>query len=123
MSNPTSIFRVTIGGGTTTRQIAKALRKAGSYVSDSIIRSKFFALPPHSEEDVEIEIICGPKYRLNEKLGLWLLEDAGLERPTCEHALRFAEQWGMRTTSKKKPFIIFLHKPWQSIYHSRRVLF
>jgi hypothetical protein len=111
---PGEIYGVKLGGEITTDQIAQQWRDAGLYVNEHITQTNF-SLKPHVIEDVEIEVI-DPGCSFTEEEGLKFLEAAGLERPTEEHALRFAEQCG-RSTTGKKPFIIFLHKPW---LHPRR---
>lgn len=116
---PGEVYRVKLGGPTTTDQIAQAWREAKLYV-DEHITQKNFPLSPHDPEDVEIEII-NPGYSFIETEGLRFLEDTGLERPTFEHVLRFAEQYG-RSTKGEKPFIIFLHKAWRYPIGGRRVM-
>ncbi|MEK9179860.1 MAG: hypothetical protein AAB897_00375 [Patescibacteria group bacterium] len=119
-SPSTETYTIRLGGPKTTDQIVKGLKKEGFWVND-LITQKNFPLQPHDPEDVEIEII-DPGKSFTEEEGLRLLAEAGLKRPTHEHALRFAEQFGKRTTGKK-PFIIFLHEPWRDPYGDRRVIY
>lgn len=107
---PRRIYIVGIGGSMTTDEIVKYLEKNGFQCADPRIAQENFSLNPHAIEDVEIEII-DPGCFFTEKEGLEFLNAAGLEPPTYEHALRFAEQYG-KETKGKKPYVIFLHKPW-----------
>jgi len=114
------IFKVKLGDSTTTDEIVQALHKEGRYVEGHITQ-KNFPLKPHAIENVEIEII-DPGSEFSEDEGLEFLEAAGLEYPTYEHALRFAEQHG-RTTTDKKPYVFFLHEPWLDLNRNRRTVF
>jgi len=114
------IYGLKLGGKTTTDDIVKEWHKAGLYVSEYITQENFPLTQRQIIEDVEIEII-DPGCTFTESEGLKLLEAAGLERPTYEHALRFAEQYGIMTTSSK-PNVIFLHKPWMGLCKSSSVL-
>jgi hypothetical protein len=117
---PGEVYSVTLGGKTTTDQIVKIWKDVKLWVNDYITQANF-PLNPHDEATVEIEII-DPDCSFSEEEGLEYLKAAGLERPTSEHALRFAEQCGLTTTGDK-PFIIFLHEPWQDPFRDRRVVF
>ncbi len=113
------LFSIKLGGGSeTTDQIISGL---GFPASDDITQANF-PLAPHLAEEAEIEII-DPGCSFSEDEGLEFLKAAGLERPTHEHALRFAEQCGTATTSDKKPFVIFLHEAWLGPFGSRRVMY
>lgn len=116
---PGEIYGVRLGGPETTDDIVQQLRGAGLFVSDHITQANF-PLKPHAIEDIEVEII-DPGCPFSEEEGLQFLKAAYLERPTEEHALRFAEQRG-RTTTGKKRYIIFLHKHWQVPRGGRKVL-
>ena len=100
--------------------IVKGWREAGFYVSDNITQANFPLTVHPATEDVEIEVI-DPGCGFDENEGLEFLKAAGLNRPTTEHALRFAEQCGKSITGKK-PLVVFLHKPWQDPSHYQRVL-
>ena len=113
------IYGLKLGGETTTDDIVKVWHGAGLYVSEYITQ-KNFPLAQHQIEDVEIEII-DPGCAFTESEGLKFLEAAGLKRPEYEHGLRFAEQYGILTTSSK-PNVIFLHKPWMGLCKSCSVL-
>jgi hypothetical protein len=117
---PGEVYRVKLGGNSTTDEITKAWKNAGLFVSDYITQVNF-PLNLHDEEHVEIEII-DPGCSFGEEDGLEYLKAAGLKRPTYEHALRFAEQCGRTMSFEKKPFIIFLHESWQDPSHGRRVM-
>ncbi len=116
---PGEIYGVKLGGPTTTDQIAQQWREAGLYVNECVTQANF-PLTPHATLDSEIEVI-DPGCSFTEEEGLKFLEAANLDRPTEEHALRFAEQCG-KTTTGKKPYIIFLHKPWLDPDRDRRVV-
>jgi hypothetical protein len=115
----TGIFNVKLGGATTTDDIVKEWEDTTKAPFNNLTQ-KNFPLTPHAEEIVEIEIFDpGDDYSdehgeggFSEEEGLACLEASELERPTYEHALRFAEQWGRVTTFEDKPFILFLHEPW-----------
>ncbi len=113
--------KVTLGKPGTTDDIVKYLKKNGFNFVGEEITQKNLPLEPHEIENIQIEII-DPGCRFSEEEGIELLEAAGLERPTEEHALRFAEQCGS-TTIGGKPFIVFLHEPWIDQYWNPRVLF
>ncbi len=113
-----SVFRVKLGGPEKTDQIVSGL----GFPANSYITQKNFPLKPHAIEEAEIEIY-DPGCSFSEEEGHGFLKAVGLERPTHEHFLRFAEQCGTATTSKKKPFVIFLHEPWLGPYDNRRVLY
>jgi hypothetical protein len=102
---------VKLNGQTTTDQIAQSWREAGLSVSNAITQAQFPLVARETMDDSVIEIIS-PGRPFTETEGLNFLEAAGLERPTYEHALRFAEQCGKVTRSKYHRYIIFLHKPW-----------
>ncbi len=107
---PGEIYSVTLGGKTTTDQIAQSWKDAKLRIDDYITQANF-PLKPHDEATVEIEII-DPIFSFSEEEGLEYLQRAGLDQPTEEYALRFAEQYG-KTTTGDKPYIIFLHKSWR----------
>jgi hypothetical protein len=111
------VFTVKMGGPENTDQITVAL----GFPFNDWITQKSFPIKPHDPENIEIEII-DPGCSFSEVEGLEFLKAAGLERPTYEHAIRFAEQYGKATTSEKKPFIIFLHEAWRIPHCYRRVV-
>jgi hypothetical protein len=113
-----TVFRVKMGGPKNTDQITQEWREAGFYVNDYLTQANFPLTARETTEDTEIEII-DPGCSFSEEEGLKFLEAAGLERLTYEHALRFAEQCG-RTTTGKKPYIVFLHEPWLAPDRYRR---
>ncbi|MEK7212407.1 MAG: hypothetical protein AAB686_01895 [Patescibacteria group bacterium] len=114
-----SVFRVLMGGPETTDQITAAL---GFPFNEWITQANFPLKPAEAPWEDEIEIV-DPGTSFSEEKGLVILAEAKLERPTYEHGIRFAQQHGKATTSKKKPFVIFLHKPWQGPDRIRRVVF
>ena len=114
----TTVFRVKMGGPETTDQITAAL---GFPFQEWITQENLPLTPAKTPWEDEIEII-DPGRDFTEKEGFVILAEAKLVRPTHEHALRFAEQYGKATTSEKKPYIIFLHEPWQAPRRDRYVL-
>jgi len=102
-----SVFRVRLGGPETTNQIVASL---GFPVNGYIVQEDF-PLKSREIEKVEIELVKPGKYIKNEKEGLAILAEHKLERPTYEHALRFAEQYGRIAIFFKREKIIFWHKP------------
>lgn len=113
-----SVFKVKMGGANNTDEITAAL---GFPFNDWITQKSFPLKPSENPTEDEIEIV-DPGRDFSEEEGLQILKDKGLERPTYEHAIRFAEQHGKATTSEKKPFVIFLHEAWLGPRPSRRVL-
>jgi hypothetical protein len=114
---PGEVYSVKLGGESMADQIAQAWRDAGLYANE-LITAANFPLTTRPEEN-EIEIL-DPGCSFSEEEGFVYLKAAGLERPTYEHWLRFGEQCG-RTTTGDKPYIVFLHEPWQDPLGSRRV--
>jgi hypothetical protein len=117
-----SVFRTTMGGPESTDDIVRYLREINgfTYVNDHITQKNFPLTGNRGWED-EI-VIHDPGCSFSEDEGFAILKQEGLLRPTYEHALRFARQHGTATTLKKKPFVIFLHKSWQTPDRRRRVL-
>jgi len=111
-----SVFKVKMGGANNTDEITKAL---GFPFNDWITQKHFPLKPSENPTEDEIEIV-DPGRDFSEEEGLQILKDKGLERPTYEHAIRFAEQHGKATTSEKKPYVIFLHEAWLGPSRSRR---
>jgi hypothetical protein len=103
-----AIFMVKMGGPENTDQIMKAW---GFAFDERISQTNFPLAPSNSPWEDGIEIV-DPGQSFTEEEGLQILKDKGLERPTYEHGIRFAEQHKSITTSDKKPFVIFLHKAW-----------
>jgi len=111
------VYPVVIGGNiSSTDEIVSIWKGASLPISDGITQAHF-PLGHHDEENAEVEII-DPRCTFRERDGVELLEHAGLERPTYEHALRFAEQWVIKQLGSahefRKPIIVFLHKPWKN---------
>lgn len=113
-----SAFIVKMGGANNTDEITKAL---GFPFNDWITQKNFPLKPSENPTEDEIEIV-DPGRDFSEEEGLQILKNKGLERPTYEHAIRFAEQHGKTTTSKKKPFVIFLHEAWRDPNRDRRLV-
>ncbi len=104
------LFRVRMGGPESTDEITSSL---GFPFNEWINQ---YSLPLTSSETQwqdEIEIM-DPECTFSESQGLSLLGDVGLEAPTYEHVLRFAQQFGKLTTSEVKPNIAFLTKSWSA---------
>ncbi|MEK7174211.1 MAG: hypothetical protein AAB759_00960 [Patescibacteria group bacterium] len=114
-----TLFRVKMGGSNNTDQITAAL---GFAFNEWITRANFPLTPSATPWEDEIEIV-DPGCSFTEEEGLKILKDKGLERPTYEHGIRFAEQHGKTTTSEKKPFVIFLHEAWLDPDRDRRIVY
>jgi hypothetical protein len=116
-----SYFTVQMGNTEIADQIADYLRANGfNYVHEWITQVNFpiYGNDPNGDEIVLVD----PGKSFTEAEGFAILTSAGLKRPTAAHALRFAMQHGMATTSKTKPYIIFLHEAWVDPDRDRRVL-
>ena len=102
-----SVFRVKMGGPENTDQIMAAL----GFPFNGWIKQKNFPLTPsETPREDEIEIV-DPGCSFSADEGLAILAERKLVRPTYEHGIGFAQQFGT-TTSEKKPFVVFLHEPW-----------
>ncbi len=112
-----SVFKVKMGGANNTDEITVAL---GFPFHDWITQANFPLTASETPTEDEIEIV-DPGKSFSEEGGLAILEEKGLERPTYEHGIRFAEQHG-KTTSEKKPFVIFLHEAWLDPDRDRRIM-
>ena len=117
-----SSFRVKMGAAETTDEIAAYLNANGfNYVNEWINQKNFPLKAKEIPEDDEV-VIYDPGTSFTEEEGLAILKREGLLRPTYEHGLRFAREHGTTTTSAKKPFVIFLHEPWQDPDGDRRIV-
>jgi hypothetical protein len=117
-----SVFPVKMGGPENTDAIVAALRESGIWVNDHITQANFPLTARKTPVEDEIQII-DPGKSFSEEEGLVILKEAKLIRPTYEHGIRFAQQHGKVTTSKEKPFVIFLHPSWRGPLDGRRVLY
>jgi hypothetical protein len=118
-----SSFRVKMGAAETTDEIVAYLNANGfNYVNEWINQKNFPLKAKETPEDDEI-VIYDPGTSFTEEEGLAILKREGLLRPTYEHGLRFAREHGTATTSAKKPFVIFLHEPWQDPDGDRRIVY
>lgn len=114
-----SVFRVKLGGPETTDQIVASL----GFPANSYITQANFPIKPRAAiEEVEIEIV-DPDRKFGFDECPAILAEAKLDEPTHEHGIRFAEQHGKTTTSMKKPFVIFPHKPWRGPNRDLRVVY
>ena len=113
-----SVFRVKMGGPETTDQITAAL---GFPFHEWITQANLPLTPRSTPWEDEIEIV-DPGCSFSEKEGLQFLKDAKVGRPTYEHGIRFTKQNGTATNSEKKPFVIFLHRPWLDPDRNRDVV-
>jgi hypothetical protein len=114
-----SLFTVKMGGSENTDQITAAL---GFGFHEWINQKNFPLVASANPWEDEIEVV-DPGRSFSEEEGLQILKDHGLERPTYQHGIRFAEQHGKTTTSTKKPFVIFLHPSWLDPFRNRRIVF
>ena len=102
------LYKVKVGGNKTTDDIVRQLRANGFDCVNKIITQKNFPLEPRPIKEIEMEII-DPGRPFTEKEGLVFLKNAGLKRPTLEHAIYFTEQCGTKTNGK---YVVFLHEHW-----------
>ena len=117
------VFRVKIGGPETTDEIVAHLKANGlNNVNPLITQANLPLLARPVVEEDEI-VIHDPGTSFSENEGLTILKQEGLLRPTYEHGLRFAREHETATTSKKKPFVIFLHEHWLDPRRRCRVLY
>jgi hypothetical protein len=107
--HPPSIFRIIMGGPENTSQITASF----DFPFNDYITQANFPLTPGEVSRVDEIAVIEPKSSFDEKEGLRLLSEAHLERPTYEHALRFAQQHARASVSDEKCFILFLHEAWQ----------
>jgi hypothetical protein len=114
-----SVFKVIMGGANNTDEITKAL---GFPFDELITQANFPLAALETPMEDEIETV-DPGRDFSEEEGLQILKDKGLERPTYEHVIRFAEQHGKVATSEKKPFVIFLHEAWLDPDRCRRFVY
>ena len=114
-----SVFIVKMGGSNNTDEITAAL---GFPFNEWITQANFPLTASETPTEDEIEIV-DPGKDFSEEEGLAFLKKKGLLRPTYEHGIRFAEQHGKTTTSKKKPYVIFLHEVWWGPNRSRRIVY
>ena len=126
------IYRVRLGGPETTDNIVRKMRANGLLVDCIIPEARLitqvnFPITPSEswrEDDIEIfDPIPNLHYCLSEEEGLRFIAGKELERPTYEHALRFAEQYG-KTTARagEKEYVFFLHEPLRCLNGEHRVL-
>ncbi|TSC79065.1 MAG: hypothetical protein G01um101429_572 [Parcubacteria group bacterium Gr01-1014_29] len=116
------VFLVKMGVAETTDEVVAYLKANGfNYVHRYITQENFPLKSSKTPWEDEIKIIDPDRmFYLDECPGI--LSAAGLLVPTYEHSIRFAQQHGKTTTSIRKPFIIFPHKPWQDPNHCRCVV-
>jgi len=100
------VYKVKIGGLETTDDVVKRIRVNGFECVGRVITQENFPLEHRSTKEIEIEVI-DPGRPFTEDEGLLFLKNAGLKRPTHEHAIRFTEQCGVKTNGK---YVVFLHK-------------
>jgi len=91
-------------------------------VHDWINEKNFPLVSKDNPANHEIEI-CDPDSDFTIEEGVAFLEQRGLSRPTYEHALRFAREHGTATSSSMKPFVVFLHEPWEDANHDLQVMY
>jgi hypothetical protein len=109
--NP-SLFKVLMGGPEDTDEIVRQIKAAGVPVNDDITQTNFPIAQAATPWEDEIELV-DPNREFDFSECPKILTDAGLLKPTHEHALRFAHKNAATIpTSSLKPFIIFPHKPW-----------
>jgi len=119
-ANPSALPLI-LGGSQNTDDIVRFLRGNGLSANSYITQENFPLAVCAAQTTVEIEIVDpGRVFDFDECETI--LTKTGLLVPNYEHALHFAYQYGTATTSKKKPFIVFPHEPWQDPGGDRCVL-
>ena len=108
---PLSFF-VKIGVAETTNEVCDYLYANNFKFINEYINQRNFPLTAKKCPKEDEIVIYDPGTNFTQKEGLAILQREGLLRPTYEHALRFAREHGTATTSKEKPFIVFLHQSW-----------
>lgn len=112
------IYAVDMGGTETADDIVRHLKAEGLGVN-GLITSKLFPFTVRAPYADLIEIVDpGRSWHWDERTAL--LQAAGLSEPTAEHWLRFSRRYG-KTTTGKKPYIIFPHEPVRDPDRDRRV--
>jgi hypothetical protein len=115
------IYRVKLGDPITTDQITSAL---GFQFHEWITQANFPLKQAKNPWEDEIQFIV-PGSGFTEEEGLWFLAMAKLDRPTYEHGIRLAQQYGKKATlCRPTNSVVFLHKPWRGpdrAYHVVRV--
>lgn len=118
----TQVVHVTMGGTENTDQIIEKLFSSGMRVS-IFISQRHFPIHPFFKRKVEVVILETYRKVKTQEEAFDILRQKGLEPPTYELAIRFAEQYGRQTTSDEKPFVPFLHGPTEHFLGlDRRVL-
>ena len=112
-----------MGRDETTDEIVAHLKENGFNYVDPLITQVNFPLTPRSAVEEDEIVIHDPGGSFSVTEGLAILKQEGLLRPTYEHGLRFTREHGTATTSKKKPFVIFLHEPWLDPCRGRCVVY
>lgn len=112
-----AVFRVKMGGFLNTDQITKIL----GFPCNPWITQKNFPIECGSSWEDEVEIINVPGRLRDEAEGLKILKDAGLDRPTHEHGIQFARQFGGKMSAEKS-CILFLHTPWKDPRDNDRII-
>jgi len=113
-----SVFKVLMGGLSDTDQITA---KFGFPFNHHITQKNFPLTLSEAQYENEIEIIH-PGRSFSEEEGLKILKDRGLLRPSHEHGIMFAQQYGFSTPSEKYFYVIFLHESWLDPGYDRRVM-
>jgi len=100
-------YAVKIGGTITTDEMVAIWKELGGSTNDYITQ-ECYPLEPHPEEEVDI-LIFDTDSGFDEESVLEYLTASHLERPTHEHALRFAERHG-KTRDIPKWTVYFYHE-------------
>jgi hypothetical protein len=85
----------------------------------SFVNGKHFPTMTSDTDDIEFEYVEFDHDPTSEEV-LAEIARRGLERPTAEDALRFAERY---PEEQRKAPVVFLHEPWRDAFGYRRVLY
>lgn len=107
-----------MGGPETTDELLAKL----NFRFDRSINQINFPITP-SEQWLDEIVIIDPSGRYTEQECVQILKGEGLMRPTYEHGIKFALQYGKSIPNfKEKPFILFPHECWFNTADSYRYI-
>ena len=112
------VYRIVMAGLKDTDQIMADL----GMPFDKLITQRNFPLYPDGLRDERIQVV-EPGFGFTVEEGLQFLADRRLDRPSCQQGIRFAEQYGHKTTSEEKAMVLFLHEAWVGPDETPRIMY
>jgi len=112
------VYRIVMAGLKDTDQIMADL----GMPFDKLITQRNFPLYPSGLRDERIQVV-EPGFCFTVEEGLQFLADHKLDRPSYQQGIRFAEQYGRKTTSEEKAMVLFLHEAWMSPDETPRIMY